>query len=221
MKFIVYDLEMTVTRKKIQVSEIIEIGAVQIELVDGKPAVTGTFQSFVKPDRSPVISASTRALTGITQSELQSAETWPLVQERLLEWIGGGEYYLCAWGPDDLIQLGSDCRMHGTKTDWIRNHNNLQKLMAGLVQQDKQQQIGLKTALEYWNIPFDGSHHRALDDAINTAKLFVHLYDQLTLETNEMSDLPLYSTEVVYKTGTFTNSPFEKLALFAEKEPTA
>ncbi|WP_372008560.1 exonuclease domain-containing protein [Paenibacillus chitinolyticus] len=222
MKVIVYDLEMTVTRKKIHVSEIIEIGAAAVEFTDGKPVVTSTFQSFVKPDRSPVISASTQALTGIKQSELQSAEPWPLVLERLLEWIGDGDYYLCAWGPDDLIQLGSDCRMHGVKTDWICNHNNLQKLMAGLVQQEKQQQMGLKTALEYWNIPFDGSHHRALDDAMNTAKLFIHLHDRLVLERNQAGDLPLYTTEVVYKTGdSFTNNPFEKLALFAQKEPTS
>jgi inhibitor of KinA sporulation pathway (predicted exonuclease) len=222
MVFIVYDLEMTVVHKKSQMPEIIELGAVKVADNKGKRDIVDTFQTFVKPARTPVLSKDTIAFTGISQDDVDAAEPFGEVVERFVAWIGTNDYYLISWGPDDKIQLVRECHSNGVRTDWIVNHNNLQKLFAGIVKQDKHQQIGLKAALEMMEIPFSGSHHRALDDAMNTARLFLKLGDRVRLQKNRLSDEQTYQTEIVYKTSQFTNTPFADLAklLGQEKEPT-
>ncbi|MBC8081496.1 MAG: exonuclease domain-containing protein, partial [Gorillibacterium sp.] len=170
--------------------------------------------------KTPVISKGTFDFTGITQENINKAEKFNLVLARFLNWIGDGDYYLCSWGPDDKLQFIRECRSHQISMEWIRNHNNLQKQLTAIRKQEKHQQMGLKAALEWLDIPFSGAHHRAMDDAVNTAKIFVHLADLMKLERNEIVP-ELREDEVVYKTGHFTNNPFGKLAGMIEEEPFA
>ncbi|MEO3947053.1 3'-5' exonuclease [Gorillibacterium sp. CAU 1737] len=219
MNYIIYDLEMTVCRKKDQISEIIEIGAAKVTKQDGTFAITDTFQAFVQPVKSPVLTKSTTDFTGITQEDVRSAGKFPEVIAQFLKWIGD-DYYLCSWGPDDKLQFIRECRSHKLNMTWIRNHNNLQRLLTAIRKQEKHQQMGLKAALEWLEIPFAGSHHRAMDDAVNTAHIFVRLADQMKLERNEFSE-EKREDEVVYKTGHFANNPFGNLADLLEEEPYA
>lgn len=218
MSYIVYDLEMTVRRKRGQAAEIIEIGAVKVVTEDGAPRVSSTFQSFVKPVIAPVLSQETTTFTGISQQDISGAGTLEEVVRSFAEWIGPDPYYLCAWGPDDLRQLVQECRQHGIPTDWILNHNNLQKMISKTFKLEKHQQMGLKNALEMLEIPFSGSHHRALDDAMNTAQILIKLFDKLQpmFKRNKISQEAKIESEVVYKTEHFENLPFAGLAgLFA------
>lgn len=220
MSYIVYDLEMTVRRKRGQVAEIIEIGAVKVEAEDGAPRIVSTFQTFVKPVIVPLLSADTTSFTGIAQQDVNGAGTLSEAVRSFIEWIGPNEYYLCAWGPDDLRQLVQECRHHGISVDWIVNHNNLQKMLSKAFKLDKHQQMGLKNALEMLELPFSGSHHRALDDAINTAQILVKLYDKLSFKRNKITDEAKIETEVVYKTDHYENLPFAGLAgFFGQQQP--
>lgn len=212
MTYIVYDLEMTVRRKRGQVAEIIEIGAVKIEAMDGTPRVSSTYQSFVKPVIVPILSPDTTAFTGISQQDVSAAGTLEEVVRSFVEWMGAEEYYLCAWGPDDLRQLVQECRQHGISTGWIMNHNNLQKMLSKIYKLEKHQQMGLKHALEMLEIPFSGSHHRALDDALNTAQIVIKLFDKLQFKRNKINEEARIESEVVYKTEHFENLPFAGLA---------
>jgi inhibitor of KinA sporulation pathway (predicted exonuclease) len=216
---IVYDLEMTVRRKKGQIAEIIEIGAAKVRLVGDVPQIIDTFQSFVKPMIVPQLTADTTTFTGITQDDVNGAGTLEHVIREYSEWMGSDEYYLCAWGPDDLRQLVQECRQHRIATDWIVNHNNLQKMLSKIYKLEKHQQMGLKPALEMLEIPFSGSHHRAMDDAINTAHILVKLFDQFQFKRNKLSDETKIESEVVYKTDHYENLPFAGLAgLFPEQQ---
>lgn len=219
MSYIVYDLEMTVRRKRGQVAEIIEIGAVKIAAEDGVPRVVSTYQSFVKPVIVPLLTPDTTTFTGITQQDVSGAGTLAEVVRSFVEWMGPEEYFLCAWGPDDQRQLVQECRQHGIPTDWIVNHNNLQKMLSKTFKLEKHQQMGLKNALEMLEIPFSGSHHRALDDARNTAEIMLKLFDRLQFKRNKISEEAKIETEVVYKTAHFENLPFAGLAgLFPSQE---
>ena len=214
MSYIVYDLEMTVRRKRGQVAEIIEIGAVKVEAdaAGGPPLIASTFQSFVKPVMVPQLSADTTEFTGIAQQDVSAADPLPDVLRAFVEWIGPQEYFLCAWGPDDLRQLVQECRQQGISTDWIVNHNNLQKMLSKTFKLEKHQQMGLKNALEMLELPFSGSHHRALDDALNTARIMVKLFDKLAFKRNKITGDAKVETEIVYKTDHFENLPFAGLA---------
>ncbi len=217
MTIIVYDLEMTVRRKKGQIAEIIEIGAAKVGLVDDVPQIIETFQSFVKPVIVSQLTADTTSFTGITQDDVNGAGSLPQVIRDYTEWMGSEEYFLCAWGPDDQRQLVQECRQQQISTDWIVNHNNLQKMLSKVYKLEKHQQMGLKPALEMLEIPFSGSHHRAMDDAINTAQILVKLFDQFQFKRNKLSDDTKVESEVVYKTDHYENLPFAGLAnLFPE-----
>jgi len=220
MPYIIYDLEMTVCRKKTQISEIIEIGAAKVEERDGQLVIVDTFQAFVQPAKNPVLTKATTEFTGITQEDVRTAGQFPEALARFLAWIGADEYYLCSWGPDDKLQFIRECRSHKLDMTWIRNHNNLQRLLTSIRKQEKHQQMGLKAALEWLEIPFSGSHHRAMDDAVNTARIFVKLADQMKLDKNEFAE-DKQEDEVVYKTGHFANNPFGNLADLLEEEPYA
>jgi inhibitor of KinA sporulation pathway (predicted exonuclease) len=212
VSYIVYDLEMTVRRRKGQVAEIIEIGAAKVELQDEVPRLTGTFQSFVRPVIVPQLTSDTTSFTGISQQDVAAASPLPEVVRSFVEWIGSEEYFLCAWGPDDQRQLVQECRQHGISTNWIINHNNLQKMLSKTFKLEKHQQLGLKAALEMLELSFLGSHHRALDDALNTAHILVKLFDQLQFRRNRISEDTKVETEIVYKTAHFENLPFAGLA---------
>lgn len=219
MTIIVYDLEMTVRRKKGQIAEIIEIGAAKVGLVDGAPQIIDTFQSFVRPVIVPQLTIDTTSFTGITQDDVSGADTLAHVIREYTEWIGTEEYYLCAWGPDDQRQLVQECRQQQISTDWIVNHNNLQKMLSKIYKLEKHQQMGLKPALEMLEIEFSGSHHRAMDDAINTAHILVKLFEQFQFKKNKLSDETKIESEVVYKTDHYENLPFAGLANLFPEQP--
>ncbi|MBB6736076.1 exonuclease domain-containing protein, partial [Cohnella sp. CBP 2801] len=101
MTYIVYDLEMTVRRKKGQIAEIIEIGAAKVQAEDGTPVIADSFQTFVKPSVVPRLSEDTISFTSISQDDVDGAPPLPEALRRFTEWIGPQPYYLCAWGPDD------------------------------------------------------------------------------------------------------------------------
>lgn len=215
MNYIVYDLEFTVIRKQEWLAEIIEIGAVRVKEIEGKLQISDTFQSFVKPLRDSSFTQHTTTFTGITQQDIQDAPSLPSAIEAFRSWIGDEPYYMCAWGPDDKYQLVKSCKEHKLPLDWIRNHNDIQKQFSRKHSTDTAyRQIGLKRALEMMEISFEGSHHRAVDDAANTAKVFIAAFEDFTLAENNASEESIYTTHTVYETG--DNEPNLPLGNLAE-----
>jgi inhibitor of KinA sporulation pathway (predicted exonuclease) len=201
MNYIIYDLEFTVIRKQEWLAEIIEIGAVKVREIEGQLKIAETFQSFVKPLRDASFTQHTTTFTGITLQDIQNAPSLSKAVEEFRSWIGDEPYYMCAWGPDDKYQLVKSCNEHKLPLDWIRNHNDIQKQFSRKHSGETYRQIGLKKALEMLEIGFEGSHHRAVDDAANTAKVFISAFADFALTENNAADESIYTTHTVYETG--------------------
>jgi len=213
MNYIVYDLEFTVVRKHEWQSEIIEIGAAKVAEQEGKLQIIDTFQTFVKPMRSSSFNADTMQFTGIKPEDIKLAPMLPEAIKSFTEWMGDEPYYMCSWGPDDKFQLIRNCNEHKIPLDWIRNHNDIQKQFSRKHKMEQYRQIGLKRALEMLGIDFEGAHHRAVDDAINTAKVFIAVFDEFELQTNNAAYDSMYTTHLVYESGEHEpNLPFGRLA---------
>ncbi|MGF9697525.1 MULTISPECIES: 3'-5' exonuclease [Paenibacillus] len=223
MPYIIYDLEFTVSRNARYSSEIIDIGAVKVtEGADGL-YVSDTFHTYVRPSNKSVLSTDTIQFTGITQKDIDAAPLFPEALQNFIAWMGNDVYYMCSWGPDDRSKLISHCRTHQLDVAWITNHNDLQQQWSRTVRKEgKFRQLGLTQALELCGIEFDGTQHRALDDAINTAKVFMHQFDRFSLETNCAADDEGIASKVVYSSSTdddVKESPFGNLAhLFKTNE---
>ncbi|MBP1154523.1 MULTISPECIES: 3'-5' exonuclease [unclassified Paenibacillus] len=213
MIYIIYDLEFTVVRKQQHLSEIIEIGAVKVAEMNGILHIVDKFQTFVRPSKNPVLSKHTTEFTGIRQEDMTGAPDYREAVDQWVKWIGEENYYLGAWGSDDKYQLIRHCRQMKLEPDWVKNHNNLQKQYSKKTSGEIYQQVGLKRALEIEGIAFEGSHHRALDDAFNTALIFIKRFEDFELQTNAPEDDYTYSSEVVYSSGKEdASSPFQALA---------
>jgi len=224
MPYIIYDLEFTVSRNTRYSSEIIDIGAVKVsEAPVTGLTVTDTFHTYVRPSNKSVLSTDTVQFTGITQKDIDAAPLFPSALTQFINWMGIEPYYMCSWGPDDRNKLISHCRTHQLDVAWITNHNDLQQQWSRAMHKEgKFRQLGLAQALELCGIEFDGTQHRALDDAINTAKVFMHQFDKFKLENNCAADDEGIASKLVYSSAEDDEekeSPFGNLAnLFKSKE---
>lgn len=172
-RVVVLDIEHTCTNDDSiarEERETIELGAL---LIDTKQfQVLDEFQSLVRPIRHPVISEFCAELTGIKQSELKKSEPFQKVFKDFLNWLPPeDELLLVTWGAYDLIQINIDCSFHQLTPFSPPNTLNLKQAYRKACKLKKP--VGLKKAMEISFGAYTGSHHRALDDARNTAKLFV------------------------------------------------
>ena len=215
MDYIIYDLEFTVSRSTRYSSEIIDIGAVKVAPIDdeGNLGIIDSFHTYVRPSNKSVLSADTIQFTGITQKDIDAAPLFPEAVQQFIEWLPDS-YFLCSWGPDDKSKFLSHCRTHQMKVNWIKNHNDIQKQISrALRKEGGSRQLGLSQALTMSGILFDGTQHRALDDAINTAKVFIHHFDQLKLAENSAADEEGTKSKLVYSSGDDDkHNPFGDLA---------
>lgn len=172
MNYIVFDLEATCWRGHPPrgITEIIEIGALKVNRFG---EVTGTFSEFVRPVVNPLLSGFCKSLTSISQKNVDRARTFPHVIESFTEWgdLYDVDYFLCAWGSDDVGLLKNDCRLHKVDDDWVGNFVNLKRAYRNL--KGLRHASGLKSTVKKEGFDFTGLHHRAISDAENLAKVFV------------------------------------------------
>ncbi|MBD2872549.1 3'-5' exonuclease [Paenibacillus arenilitoris] len=212
MQYIVYDLEFTVLRNRQYMADILEIGAIKLSDDSGQLNMIDLFHTHVRPTAFRAITPLTTAFTGITQEQVDAAPSFSEAVEAFRQWIDDEPHYMCSWGPDDKQQLIRHCTMHEIGLEWIQNHNDIQLSFTRLQGSEYHQRWGLKRALAAKEIHFIGSHHNALDDAFNTAKLFKHIFPHITLEQNNAAAEQRFTTSLVYTTGHEKNNPFGQLA---------
>lgn len=170
MHYIILDLEATCweNRSDTRTNEIIEIGALKI---DSTGKTVSEFQAFVKPKQHPELSDFCRKLTSIDQASIDEASSFDVVVESFQKWIDLSKpYLLCSWGFYDKTQLAKDCDLFDISKIWLIKHISLKHQYAPIKKLPRP--IGMAAALEMEKIALDGTHHRALDDAKNIAKIF-------------------------------------------------
>lgn len=142
--------------------EIIEIGAVLFDVRSMRSV--DEFQSFVQPVRHPTLSEFCKKLTSISQADMDRAETFPQVSCQFKKWIDGFSPALfSSWGDYDRRQLEQDCALHQVAYPFDADaHLNLKRHFAS---RRNCRPCGIASALRKLGISFQGTHHRALDDA--------------------------------------------------------
>jgi inhibitor of KinA sporulation pathway (predicted exonuclease) len=177
MHFIIFDLEATCWQGNSmdREQEIIEIGAYR---VNGYGEWLDHFQAFIKPVMNPRLSTYCIDLTGITQDQVSKAKTFGQVFPLFEDWFykEDGPHLLCTWGGKDMDMIKDECLRHDLDHLFLPTCINLKAQYARMQKLNKE--VGLVKALEFLDIDFEGSHHRALDDAYNTTKLFLRLLDR-------------------------------------------
>ena len=178
---LIIDLEATCweRRTEVQQNEIIEIGSVLVR----NQEIIYKHSWFVRPILNPKLSDFCKALTSITQEEIDTAETFPIVIEQFKSAVesAAGELLqnlvFLSWGNYDRKQFVNDCNLHKVPYPFGQ-HVNLKEKFA---EKFKVKKCGVPKALKHLNLDFIGTHHRGIDDATNIAKIFIKALTPMSL----------------------------------------
>ena len=112
-------------------------------------------------------------LTSITQEDVDPADNFNIVVKRFEEWMKPNDMptALLSWGEFDKRQFAADARLHELELSWLKYWACLQRHYSKF--KGSQNQIGLKNALKLEGLDFNGTQHRAIEDAKNMAELFI------------------------------------------------
>lgn len=157
-----------------RIREIIEIGAV---LLDDNNTAIDKIKLFVKPYYQP-ISDYIHNLTGINQEQLNNADSIDLAFNKLAEFIGyRDDVILCTWSDSDIHAIKNELEIKRIENKYVEhlleNYIDIQKLFDQRIGFERQ--VNLEDALDLVDMDFKGLAHDALNDAINTANLYISL----------------------------------------------
>lgn len=181
MRYIFVDFEMHPINKRYKAereickNEIIEIGAV---MLDDDYEEISSLKKYVKPVYNVSMFNHIAALTGIKGSALQNAESFYEMLKDFIDWClyDGGDFMIYAWSANDLEQVLGEAKLKNICLDerdkqiidkWVDFQDEYCKIIGA------QSVVSLEKALYFAAIPFEGARHDALDDARNTAELFI------------------------------------------------
>ena len=160
--------------------ETIEIGAVMVSVES--LAIVDEFQTFIKPLRHPILTEFCLQLTSITQSQVDTAPTFPDAIKAWQPWLSKFDKTIFAsWGDYDRKQLQQDSKHHRIDLPYpvSSNHINLKEIFS--TTQGLNKRYGMAQALNLANIELTGTHHRGIDDARNISKLLPYILGWQTI----------------------------------------
>lgn len=172
--FLVIDLEATCwkgTPPKGQQSDIIEIGIAEIDVASLE--ITRSEGILIQPSRSEISEFCTQ-LTSISKETLKGAPDFNSAINYIRNEYAPKYKPWASWGGFDKKRLIKECPEKGTIYPFSEDHINAMTLYCA--SQGVTRRKGLKKALRSLDIQFEGTPHRGVDDAKNTAKLLIKLW---------------------------------------------
>jgi inhibitor of KinA sporulation pathway (predicted exonuclease) len=172
-RLLVVDLELTCWEGAPppgEAPEVIEIGVVEIDAPDRR--VSRTKRCLVRPCRSRV-SGFCAALTGLDAGLLQrEGRPYAEVANSIRKEFGTARKVWMAWGQDDRALAGEE-RASGTPSPFSGAFVDLALLWTQFTGNGAL--ASLEDALAAAGLPAEGRAHRALDDAMNAARLWLEM----------------------------------------------
>ncbi len=172
-KILFADFEMTcgygpeIVDTEVRQQEIIQVGVVEVDTND--LSIIRTKSIYVKPVHGHITEYCTN-LTGITQEMVDNAPTLGQASKALRR-FGTKSRVWYAWG-NDADQVRDECERKKVPNPFCDKHVDLLLQFAQLRGTRKK---GLKKALGALELEFEGNQHCALDDSINTARIWIEL----------------------------------------------
>ncbi len=175
-KLIVIDVEATCWEDDPpagQEAEIIEIGVCVLDIRSGERLARHSI--LVQPERSE-ISPFCTALTSLTPAQVARGVSFEAACKILRRRYGSGNRAWASYGDYDRHLFERQCALRNVAYPFGHTHINVKALVALL--RGFPREVGLAESLRLMQLPFDGTPHRGVDDAWNTASLLTTLMVQ-------------------------------------------
>lgn len=151
-------------------NEIVEIGLVGLDI--SKREIAYKDSVLIKPEKSFLTQYFTD-LTGLTKEDYESAMTYKKAIVYLQNRYSVRKRIWLGYGNDDEA-LKKNCRVKKTIYPFCDEYINLYSLLS--IRFGQFERLSLVNMLKKNNMDFIGRQHRALDDAYNTARLFMKVF---------------------------------------------
>lgn len=150
--------------------EIIQIGAVKL---DENLYIIDKLNLYIKPNLYKTIHPYVEKITGITKDFLNDKPSFSEVIPIFAKFIENeDDCIFCVWGSSDLRALYRNLSYYNLlNKDLILKYIDIQNIATNYLKFNKGGFIGLKTAIESFNLPIKKEFHNALNDAIYTAEI--------------------------------------------------
>ena len=168
-QILVIDIEATCWRDGPppgQENEIIEIGVVPLDVQSGERLARESL--LVRPQKSEVSPFCT-SLTTLTQEDVDGGMAFDEACKILQEKFGSALRPWASWGNYDRTMFESQCQSLKIPYPFSQDHINIKTLFALMYRLHRP--VGTSRALEMAGIEFEGTRHRGVDDAWNTAQM--------------------------------------------------
>lgn len=149
-------------------------------MIDSAGDQISEFNAFIKPKLNPTLSSFCTELTSIEQHHIDGADDFQDVIWEFEDWLepNSGDFLLASWGDYDKQQLLRDGELHELQLPWLDHFLCLKMSHSKLL--NLKEPVGVKTALEFTGQTFDGTSHRAIDDARNTGRILQEMFNDWT-----------------------------------------
>lgn len=160
-------------------SEIIEVGICPVRFRDDRsagvlvPSLVGSFAIITKPTSS-IVSEFCTKLTTLTQEQVEKGISFPDACLWLKKYFSISRRVWASWGDYDRTMFERQCQRENVEYPFGKTHINIKSLFSLHYRLDKGLPLG--EALKYIGLEFEGTPHRGVDDALNIAKIFSHLF---------------------------------------------
>lgn len=151
-------------------SEIIEIGVCALDMASGERV--GREDILVRPHRSSISPFCTQ-LTTLTQGQVDGGITFAEACARLTSAYATRDRVWVSYGDYDRRQFERQCAAWGIPYPFGPSHLNVKTLFA--LTHRLPREVGMDHALALLDLPLEGTHHRAGDDAWNIAQILATL----------------------------------------------
>jgi len=153
-------------------SEIIEIGIAQVDVKSLEILEKKSY--LVKPVTYPKLSKYCTDLTSITNEMLdEEGTTLAYAIARMLSEFKTMKYEWASWGDYDRSQFQRECEHKNIQYPFHKTHLNLKYILSTLI--GSKVQRNMDGIMEFLDMKFEGSAHRGVDDAYNTAKIYIKI----------------------------------------------
>ena len=156
--------------------EIIQIGAAKL---NSNFEIIEEFNILVKPQIYKKIHPIVEKLTTLNTKSFENEQFFPNAYSSFVDFIGDEQSTLCIWGPYDIKALYKNIFFYNLSHGQLSPvFINVQSLASKFLKYPTGMSVGLKNAVETFNLVIDKPFHNALNDAVYTAKILEKLKEE-------------------------------------------